>query len=111
MSTNHRYLPIVIALMGEQKRLGIGDYKFARTIGISQPYWYRLRHGQRSAGDGFLRGADQEPAPEYEDDWQRDSRLAGITAGDGSHRKPGGVVGAPYLDGEQLIEYPEVRRG
>lgn len=56
MSTNHRYLPIVIAVIGEQRKLGVGDYRFARLIGVSQPYWHRLKHGQRSAGDDFLRG-------------------------------------------------------
>ena len=29
----------------------------------------------------------------------------------GSHRKAGGVIGLPYLDGRQHVEMPEVRRG
>lgn len=32
--------------------------------------------------------------------------LEEITAGDGSKRKPGGVIGAPYLDGHQHLEFP-----
>lgn len=37
--------------------------------------------------------------------------VGAITAGPGSHRKPGGVIGAPYLDGVQHLAFPEVSRG
>lgn len=30
--------------------------------------------------------------------------------GEGSKRKPGGIIGAPYLDGVQHLAFPEVRR-
>lgn len=33
-----------------------------------------------------------------------------IGAGEGSHRKPGGVIGAPYLDGVQHLAFPEAAR-
>ncbi len=54
---DHRHLSLVIALVAEQKKLGVGDYRFAQLLGISQPYWWRLRHGQRSAGDDLVRHA------------------------------------------------------
>jgi len=39
-----------------------------------------------------------------------DDRSGAISAGVGSKRKPGGVIGAPYLDGRQHLAKP-VRRG
>jgi protein gp37 len=77
--------------------------------------WARsLLARSRAAGAAFFlkqaRGTgDPEPAPSYEDDWDRAHRLAGITAGDGSKSKPGGVIGAPFMDGEQYLEYPSPR--
>lgn len=35
----------------------------------------------------------------------------GIQMGPGSHRKAGGIIGAPYLDGVQHLAFPEVRHG
>lgn len=35
----------------------------------------------------------------------------GITCGSGSHRKRGGIIGMPYLDGEQHDKLPGVDRG
>lgn len=37
-------------------------------------------------------------------------RAPAITAGPDSHRKAGGVIGLPYLDGRQHVEMPEERR-
>jgi protein gp37 len=34
-----------------------------------------------------------------------------IGAGEGSHRKRGGIIGAPYLDGVQHLAFPEVAGG
>jgi hypothetical protein len=39
------------------------------------------------------------------------SRARGEHAGPGSHRKAGGVIGLPYLDGVQHAAFPEVPRG
>lgn len=35
------------------------------------------------------------------------ARPSTVIAGPGSHRKPGGVIGAPYLDGHQHLEFPK----
>ena len=35
-----------------------------------------------------------------------DGKAQGITCGTGSHRKPGGIIGAPYLDGVQHLDFP-----
>lgn len=35
----------------------------------------------------------------------------GVTDGPGSHRKGGGVIELPYLDGVQHAAFPEVSRG
>lgn len=32
-----------------------------------------------------------------------------ITFGEGSHRKPGGIIGAPYLDGVQHLAFPQTK--
>lgn len=29
----------------------------------------------------------------------------------GSHRKPGGIIGSPYLDGVQHLEFPPTKKG
>jgi protein gp37 len=54
-------------------------------------------------------GRELEPA--YEDDWERDHRLQGITFGPGSKRKAGNVIELPYLDGVQHAAFPEVHHG
>lgn len=33
-----------------------------------------------------------------------------VLCGEGSHRKPGGIIGAPYLDGVQHLAMPGVPR-
>lgn len=40
-------------------------------------------------------------------DADSDGRPRGITCGPGSHRKPGSIIGAPYLDGVQHMEFPK----
>jgi protein gp37 len=72
----------------------------ARPIGADA--FRSLRDQCEAAGVAFfLKQAAQESptSPSY-------PRGAAITAGPGSHRKPGGVIGAPYLDGVQHLAFP-----
>ena len=57
--------------------------KQARDIGVKEITVYRNPHG--------------------------DVILPSIWAGNGSHRKPGGIIGAPYLDGVQHLEFPPTK--
>lgn len=52
----------------------------------------------------FLKQAIDEGDEKFGVDCE--GRVQGITCGMGSKRKPGGVIGAPYLDGRQHLEFP-----
>lgn len=70
--------------------------------------WYRsLRDQCEEAGvPFFLKQATEEGT------WSGDNEHEQtVLCGPGSHRKPGGVIGAPYLDGVQHLAFPEVHRG
>ena len=71
--------------------------------------WYRsLRDQCAAAGVAFF----LKQAREINDPaWHGGVLHQTIGVGFGSHRKPGGVIGAPYLDGVQHLEMPAVRRG
>lgn len=74
----------------------------------AQSRWYRgLRDQCAEAGVAFfLKQATEEGT------WAGDNEHEQtVLCGPGSHRKPGGVIGAPYLDGVQHLALPEVRRG
>lgn len=51
-----------------------------------------------------LRGQDALPGVQLGD-------VHPVAFGKGSHRKPGGVIELPYIDGEQHAAFPEVNHG
>lgn len=57
MYSRWRYLPLTQALAKKQDELGEGDHVFARRLGISQPFWYRIKHRQRAPGDKCVQAA------------------------------------------------------
>lgn len=68
--------------------------------------WYRsLRDQCEAAGVAFfLKQATEEGT------WEGDNEHeCTVLAGPGSHHKPGGVIGAPYLDGAQHLVFPTTR--
>jgi len=73
--------------------------------------WLRyLRDQSKRAGvPFFLKQATVGRDPAFVDGLQVMSYA--IDEGAGSHRKAGGVIGLPYLDGRQHIDMPEVTRG
>lgn len=52
----------------------------------------------------FLKQAVDEGEEKFGVDCE--GKAQGITCGAGSHRKPAGLIGAPYLDGVQHLEFP-----
>jgi protein gp37 len=69
----------------------------------AQVDWYRsLRDQCATAGvPFFLKQAVETPRPS-----SKHSAVHAIEEGDGSERKPGGVIGLPYLDGVQHAAFP-----
>lgn len=50
---------------------------------------------------------DEQESPEVGGGYNTDP--VPVVAGPGSHRKPGGIIGAPYLDGVQHLAFPGKR--
>lgn len=73
--------------------------------------WLRSLRDQCAAAGVpyFLKQATVGRDPAFVDGLQVMSYA--IDEGDGSHRKAGGVIGLPYLDGVQHAAFPEVPRG
>ena len=46
------------ALVGVQRASGWTDAAMAERLGVSQPYWTMVRHGQRTPGGKLLAGVE-----------------------------------------------------
>ena len=73
--------------------------------------WLRsLRDQCRAAGEPFfLKQAKYVDGPRgTRSPINATPHLADLTKDHGAHYKPGGIIGAPYLDGVQHLEFPRV---
>lgn len=46
---------LIQTLLERQREMGLYDGAFARELGISRPFWNKIRNGQRRPGVVFLR--------------------------------------------------------